>query len=725
MKKVLKVIGLNVLLLFQFNGLANSSPSNTASDPLLALNTGDYVGSSTCLACHSDYYNSWQGSDHQKAMQLSSKDSVLGDFNNRTFNYAGIETSFFQRDGHYWVKTDSPTGELKEYRVSYTFGHYPLQQYLVNFPDGRLQALSIAWDSREAEEGGQRWFHLYPGEEIDHSDALHWSGTHHTWNSRCADCHSTGLEKNYDDETDSYDTRYQEISVGCESCHGAGKEHVNWAKLPDDKKKDKTPDRYKSENIDQIPQCGRCHSRRVSINETDSNAVESHQKSLNGLDAFLQDYELRVLDESLYHPDGQIQDEVFVLGSFLQSKMYQAGVQCTQCHNPHSLKLQKPGNSLCAQCHQEEAYNKPSHHRHAMDSEGAQCVNCHMPETVYMSVDPRRDHSFTIPRPDHSKELGTPNACAQCHQEKPESWLVENYNAWYPRGDKSDHKGKTIFNARIGRSGAFPDLLSMIDDENHAAIFRATALKLLDRYPSQEAVSIAIKHLSSADALVRSEAVQVLEMLPPQHRVTPLLGLLKDPVKKVRLDATLALIPAKQWIPAADQQLLSQSIEKLLDTRKQNNDTPSGLLQLGVLYERLGRLNEALDAYDRVETISNKFLPALVNKADVLRRLDRKQDSFRELIKALELQPKNAEVNHGLGLWHIREKQLVQALPYLKTAWESQPENPRLVYVYAVALFETGSASKAIEALEDGVKQHPNNEQLKSALRAYQLRLEK
>jgi cytochrome c553 len=77
------------------------------------------------------------------------------------------------------------------------FGVYPLQQYLLPLDDGRLQALSIAWDSRPAEEGGQRWYHLYPDEAIAHDDPLHWTGPYQNWNTRCAECHSTDLHKNY------------------------------------------------------------------------------------------------------------------------------------------------------------------------------------------------------------------------------------------------------------------------------------------------------------------------------------------------------------------------------------------------------------------------------------------------------------------------------------------------------------------------------------------------
>src|SRR5258708_36263491 len=158
-------------------------------------------------------------------MAQATETFVLGDFNNASFDHLGVSSRFFRKDGKYMVETDGPDGELAAFEVKYTFGVYPLQQYLMEFPDGRVQALSIAWDTRPKEQGGQHWFHLYPNEEIKHDDVLHWTKLNQNWNFMCAECHSTGVQKNYDAAKDRYPTTFAEINVGCQASHGAGSHH--------------------------------------------------------------------------------------------------------------------------------------------------------------------------------------------------------------------------------------------------------------------------------------------------------------------------------------------------------------------------------------------------------------------------------------------------------------------------------------------------------------------
>jgi hypothetical protein len=189
----------------------------------------DYVGSGQCESCHAQAYTSWKGSHHYQAMLLATSETVLGDFSDRTFTYGGITSRFYRRDGKYFVETDNKDGELQEFEIAYTFGFYPLQQYLVPFDGGRYQALNIVWDSRAKSEGGQRWVHLYPEDPVTHQDAVHWTGSFQNWNSRCAACHSTNLEKNYSSATDSYTTTWEEINVACEACHGPASLHLEWA----------------------------------------------------------------------------------------------------------------------------------------------------------------------------------------------------------------------------------------------------------------------------------------------------------------------------------------------------------------------------------------------------------------------------------------------------------------------------------------------------------------
>ena len=397
-----------------------------------------FAGATVCAECHQAEFKRWSGSHHQMAMQPATDTTVLADFNNTTFTNGAVTSTFFKHLGQFMVRTDSPDGALHDYEIQFAFGVYPLQQYLISMPGGRLQALGIAWDSRPRERGGQRWFFLYPNQNIAASDPLHWSGIDQTWNYMCADCHSTNVRKNYDLQTRSYKTSYAEINVACEACHGPGSNHLAWAKRwgdwktldaskgltialdkqsasawaidPATSKPHRTMQRV-SEH--EIQMCARCHSRRGQIHED-----FVHGQSIGD------DYRVALLDGDLYFPDGQIKEEVYEYGSFLQSRMYREGVTCSDCHDPHSLKLRADGNNVCLQCHSVR-YDSPLHHFHQPGSAGALCANCHMPTRTYMVIDVRRDHSLRIPRPDVSVKIGTPNACNQCHSNKSAQWAYD------------------------------------------------------------------------------------------------------------------------------------------------------------------------------------------------------------------------------------------------------------------------------------------------------------
>ncbi|MBX9758048.1 MAG: hypothetical protein K2Y29_04665, partial [Beijerinckiaceae bacterium] len=409
-----------------------------------------FVGSETCAGCHTQEMKAWGGSQHAKAMAHASEKTVLGDFNDARFDYFGVQSRMFRRDGKFMVETDGPDGKLATFEVKYTFGVEPLQQYLVEFPDGRVQALALSWDSRPRTAGGQRWFHLYPNENVDHSDVLHWTKLNQNWNFMCAECHSTGVRKNYDAAADRFKTTFAEISVGCEACHGQGSRHAAWAQaqkswLPFGKQDDASLGllvRY-AERLNvtwpvdektgsprrsappaalrtEVESCGMCHARRGQISEEwVPGRSLSHTHAVSNL------------SRGLYDSAGQMDDEVFNYGSFKQSRMFAAGVTCSDCHDPHTAKIRYPGDGVCVQCHAPDKFAAASHHRHENASPPLTCANCHMPVRTYMVVDDRHDHSFRIPRPDESVRSGAPNACNDCHKEKNAQWAASAVEGWH------------------------------------------------------------------------------------------------------------------------------------------------------------------------------------------------------------------------------------------------------------------------------------------------------
>jgi len=449
--------------------------------PLSAAGPAEFVGSEKCKKCHETDYNSWLGSHHDLAMDVANETTVLGDFGDVSYTdpYNNVTSRFYRKDGKFYVNTEGPDGQLGDFEITHTFGVTPLQQYLVPFPDGRLQCLTIAWNVEK-----KTWYRLPPYEVEGPNDWLHWTKGAQTWNVMCAECHSTRLTKGYDPDTGAYQTTWFEIDVGCEACHGPGSKHLEWA--------DKPPfARTQVENYalevhtnnldttDQIKLCAPCHSRRFQLGDNQHTEGEL-------LDLMVP----QLLREGLYYPDGQILDEVYVYGSFVQSKMYEHGVRCSDCHNIHSLKLHKEKNDLCTQCHRAEVYDSKQHHFHkkvhnGQPSDGHLCVKCHMPGRVYMGADYRPDHSLRIPRPDLSAELNTPNACSAqgCHADKSLSWNVEHYTKWYGETRKP-HYGSIIAAGRAYQPGAEADLIRLAEDPLVPAIARATALELLRDYPS-------------------------------------------------------------------------------------------------------------------------------------------------------------------------------------------------------------------------------------------------
>ncbi len=693
-----------------------------------------FTGSETCRSCHGEEYAAWQGSQHDLAMQLPGPDTVLGDFDNAEFRYQGITTRFFRAGDRYMVRTDGEDGKLMDFPVAYVFGVYPLQQYLIPLSRGRLQALSIAWDARPEAEGGQRWYHLYPDEAIDYRDPLHWTGPYQNWNTRCAECHSTDVQKRYDADTRSFDTTYAEIDVGCEACHGPGEKHVELARsgavgsvanggfstaLAQRGEWAFTAARTIASRREplssraQVDACGRCHARRGTLGE--------YHYGVSLLDT----HRLSLPREPLYYPDGQILDEDYVYGSFLQSRMHLAGVVCSNCHEPHSTRLRAPGNGVCAQCHQAATYDTPDHHAHPAGSTGARCAACHMPETTYMGVDPRRDHSMRVPRPDLSVVMGVPNACNRCHSDRDPEWALQ---ALQDRGvrfrDTASHPARAFAQAGRGDARAVPALAQLANDPATAPIWRATAMEALGAFGGREALQAVTALLYDDDPLLRTSAVRALEFLPLHQRFQLLEPLFDDGNTSVRMAVaeSLAGVPLDQVRPeqaAALEPLFAEYVA----IQRRHADMPSAQLQLGVFYVSRGDLPAAEAAYREALSINPQMIPAHLNLADLLRAQGREEEARKLLLAALAVAPDSGDTLHALGLLETRSGDRELALDYLGRAARLETGGVRHRFVYAIALHDLGQPEKAITELQGLLRQAPRSEETLLALANYSAEL--
>ncbi len=697
-----------------------------------------YVGRMACTGCHAAQDSAWRGSHHDLAMQPAESATVLGDFNNRTYDYAGTRSTFFRRNGGFWVRTDGADGRLAEFPVAYSFGVYPLQQYLVPFPKGRYQALPIAWDARPRAEGGQRWFHLYPGEKVDSRDVLHWTGLLQNWNFMCAECHSTNLQKGYVAAADSYATTWSEIDVSCEACHGPGSEHVR----REGGKAGGREARYQGSGLvvelapvaagtwvldsgkaiarratplashAEIETCARCHARRSVLWQ------EYRQGQL-----LEQTHRVAVLDEALYFADGQQRDEVYEYGSFLQSRMYRAGVTCSDCHDPHSGRIRAPGNALCARCHLATKYDDPSHHHHRTGTVEANCVSCHMPTRNYMVVHARLDHSIRVPRPDLSARLGTPDACSTCHAGKSAAWAAGATAKWYGHADSitaTQRYAEAIQAGRDNSQGAAGLLLVAAADTSIPPIARATMVYLMGANTGPQTLTALQNALSDPAPRIRRSAAEVLEAVDPKMRLQMGLPALTDTVRSVRLAAVSALAPVPTALWSAEQRrVFDQAVVEYRAAQAVDADRPESHLNLGGLDLELGQTAEAEAEYRAALQLSRQFVPAWVQLAE-LERLTGHEGAADSVLRAgLAVLPDAADLHHALGLSLIRQRRFPQAVEELGTAARLAPDNARYAYVYGVALHDTGHGAEAMTVLRQARTRHPNDAAIAAALASY------
>jgi len=697
-----------------------------------------HLGAAACAACHEREAKLWRGSHHDHAMETPTPATVRGDFSGTTFSKDGVTTTLLRRGDKYVVRTDGPDGALHDYVVKYTFGWDPLQQYLLELPGGRLQALSVAWDARPKAAGGQRWFHLYPNEKVDHADVLHWTGPAQNWNHMCAECHSTNLAKGYDTKSDSFATTWSDPNVACEACHGPGSAHVAWAEAAKAGKPASDPRkglvfelrdtsggawtlaegasiarRTKAPSSDaQLETCGRCHSRRAqmwSAYEHGEPLAQTHRVSL--------------LEAGLYEADGTIRDEVYEYGSFVQSRMHAAGVRCSDCHDPHSLALRAPGNAVCAQCHLPGTYDVPAHHHHAAGEKAAQCVSCHMPERVYMGVDRRHDHAFRVPRPDISAALGTPNACNDCHTGESARWASDALDRWY--GAQRARRSSFAPDLHAGRTGA-PDAPARLErtarDRAQPAIARASAIELLAAHPGPATLALLRESLRDPDPLVRRAAAGAAVVLEPEDRVALAAPLLRDPVRTVRIEALGSLLDVpRESIPAGSRVDLDRTIVEYRAVQATNADRADARANLGALEARLGNTGAARTELDAAIRLQPAFAPAYENLAEVERRAGNEQAGEAALRRGVAAVPGIASLHHALGLSLVRQKRIADALPELERASTLAPQDARYAYVLGVALHDTGQRGRAVQVLAEAAQRNPGVPEIYAALVQYEM----
>ncbi len=681
-----------------------------------------YAGRAVCAECHPDQVAAFEGSYHDLAMAVPAAATLEGDFDDARFDGAGGPARFHRADGRSRVGALGRDGEPVDREVAWAFGTAPLQQLLLPAPGGRLQAFGVAWDARPAEAGGQRWYALFP--DARPGDPLHWTGYEQTANHQCLECHTTGYAKGYDAAADAYASRWSEEDVSCEACHGPASRHVAWAQSGA-----RNPERGDGLVVSfagpgrwvlaqgapiahrdgpgapgraEADVCARCHARReryADDDRPDRPFLDAHRPAL--------------LEADLYYADGQPRAEVYVWGSFLQSRMAAAGVTCSDCHDPHSLRLRAEGNALCGGCHRPEVYDVPAHHHHAAGSEAARCATCHMPTTTFMGVDARREHAFRVPRPDRDAALGSPDVCTGCHTDRDPGWAAAAIEGWYgPERPHAFRFPEALASARASRPDAATRLVEVIGDPEEPAIARATAVRELGDRLDAGALAALEGALIDPDPIVRMAAAEAAEGLPPELALARLRPLLSDPQRAVRLAAARALagVPPELW-DGRDHARRAAALDEVRAAARRNADRPESHLGLALLELRLGRLEEARREAETALAIDPGSIPAAVNLADVLRAQERDDQGETVLRDALARAPESAELHHALGLLLVRQRRRDEAGSELARAAQLADDG-RFTYAYGLLLVESGRDAEGLRTLEQALVQRPGDRRL-------------
>lgn len=666
-----------------------------------------------CVGCHQQAVSDWQKSDHAKAMDKATAKSVLGDFSGVKASHHS-QTATFYKKGEAFHISFTEGDKTTEYQVTYTFGHYPLQQYLIETSDQRFQVFPFSWDSRPKKEGGQKWYPVYAEEDILANDRLHWKQPLQNWNGMCADCHSDGLTRQYKPDINEFDTKWDNINVGCQSCHGKMPDHSPAKKskhgLTLNTKEQKQLGQWLLKAEDKVASwhgeprdnsfmdnCFACHSLRTPLTD----GITPNTK-------FLDQFSPSFLSQPLYFADGQIKEEVYVYGSFLQSKMYDAGVNCLDCHDKHSMKLKVQGNGLCLQCHTAEVYQQPKHLNHPVDTAGAQCISCHMPEKTYMGVDARRDHSFRIPRPELTDSMQVPNTCNTCHQDKSAQWASQNIKKLYGNNNPLSSNEKALLTLQHQFTLPLEQHVAIINDKSLNEIYRASAIALLPNSTQQLTDNQIKAWVNSSEPLIRLATAQIGFLLPIKERSKSYLSLLNDPLKAVRVQAATHLV--ELGIEHSSQ--LKSAFEELSTSHDVSMWRGEGGLNASMIQLNMQQVKPAIASLKHAINIDPYFPAAYVNLADIYRRSQVPDLEKSTYVAGIKANPLSGMLQYSYGLHLIRNNQKIEAIASFQKAITLEPTNVQFAYIYYIALDNVGKTQQALSQLKKHISKYHNAYQL-------------
>ncbi len=505
---------------------AQSTSAQYPAPPPSVRSNEDYLGSKACARCHEVEHTQWNNSLHIKMTKPISEALIVGDFAEGTrFADHGRAYTFGTRDGRPFMTVAFGTRAPETFSIDYTLGAKRYQGYLSTLPDGRIYVLPAFW--HVASRRWVDWKEITPIPDDAHE-------LRQIWNVNCFNCHATNIVPGYDINAKRYRSTWTEMGIGCEACHGAGRQHVElmdaWEKDPASKpafenssKNRQLSDILKifsvksSEPRRIYDTCAYCHGNKNNV-----------FTGFRGGDRYT-DFALPFLVSEPI-PENDLQGEFWPDGrpnrfnrpqALTMSGCFKAGaIACTNCHVAHgsrndfSLKVNinqgRNGDALCTQCHSESrrqpaagsrqtnaSASVPSpepqapspkvsftgaglsaHTFHKPESAGSRCISCHMSDVNWRLLIRRRDHTFQPPVPENTVNFGIPNACTTCHDSRTPEWAARQMDAWWgdaSRRSKAAWLADTMYRAGSGDATTLPDLAKLAVDRSEGFLVRASA----------------------------------------------------------------------------------------------------------------------------------------------------------------------------------------------------------------------------------------------------------
>jgi Flp pilus assembly protein TadD len=579
-----------------------------------------------------------------------------------------------------WVTEDG----TNEYEIAYTLGGKNYYNLLTLLDDGRLQVLPIFYDVRNSMWDNTTMSMVRHFDEGHEDQAISWRDSMLTFNAACFSCHVSQIESNYDPETDTYHTTWNEPGISCESCHGPASEHIRVCEAAPTNKPPKNLEiigwwEMNREQRDGI--CAVCHTKGGPITS-----------SFETGDIYWDHYDLTTFEHDDYYADGRDLGENYTMGSWWLSPCVQKGdLACTHCHTSSGRDKHKDNpNNACLPCHQDRVDNADEHMHHSNGGADT-CVACHMPMNPFGGMN-QSDHSMRPPMPQLSKAVGSRNACVMCHMDKDDDWALEHINEWHPDFEKNTafevERALLVQAMRNDDWEKLPDVMDYIANPESDFLFKTTLIRMLpsNLTPEQRQVIYNVI-LEDAHPLVRSAAATALDADQVAEDHPTLFKALSDPYRLVRVRAfeRLAALP-ESAVPEQYKEAFDAASKELWDAYNLRLDHWSSHFNAGNILMRQQRLPEAAEKYDRAHELRNDIPQPLINGGMVFAQLGNLEEAEERLLKATQLPEPSAEAHFNLALLYSETGQTQKSINQFYRCLEVYPENARAACNLAILL---------------------------------------